>query len=222
MPAVTAVIFDMDGVILDSEPLHLEAANRLLAREGAYLSASENEAYLGWNEAAYWGALKERFRLERSPRDYTHERHDVLVELLREHLPIAPGLVPFLEGLVRRDLPLAVASSSERELIDFVLRNGDIERFFSVVVSGDEVERCKPFPDIFLDAARQLGQEPAHCVVLEDSVNGVDAARAAGMRCVRVVTETTQRLSFPPVDLEIEGFLDLDPDSILFHSESHP
>ncbi len=222
MSAVTAVIFDMDGVILDSEPLHLEAANRLLAREGVHLHASENEEYLGWNEAAYWGALKEKFHLARSPRDYTNERHAVLVDLLKEHLPIAPGLVAFLEGLVLRKLPLAVASSSERDLIDFVLREGDLDRFFSVVVSGDEVERCKPAPDIFLEAARRLGKEPPECVVLEDSINGVRAAQAAGMRCVRVVTETTQRLSFPPVDLRIEGFVDLDPASILFHSETYP
>ncbi len=222
MSAVTAVIFDMDGVILDSEPLHLEAANRLLAAEGALLSPSENEQYLGWNEAAYWGALKEKFGLVRSPRDYTRERHEILVNLLKEHLPLAAGLVPFLEELERMGLPLAVASSSERELIDFVLKEGGLERFFPVVVSGDEVTRCKPAPDIFLEAARRLGRAPGACVVLEDSINGVHAAKAAGMRCVRVVTETTQRLSFPPVDLEIEGFSGLDPASILFQSETHP
>lgn len=212
---ITAIIFDMDGVLIDSEPMHLEAANRILGREGHALSAKDNEPYLGWNEEAYWTDLKRRFALRDEVSRYIHDRHEVLVEMLREELPVSEGVEEVIAALRDAGLALAVASSSERDLIDHVLEGSGLGRYFEVVASGDEVKCAKPDPEIFLLAAERLGKKPEECLVFEDSVNGVNAARAAGMRCVRVITEMTRNLEFPMVDQEIMGFTNLDANELV-------
>ncbi len=210
-----AVIFDMDGVLIDSEPLHLEAANVVLGREGAHLSAADNEEYLGSNEQVYWTALVERFSLKLSAEHYIRERHGVLVDILKDRLPVAPGVAAFLAELRRRGLPVALASSSERDLIDHVVQEGGLSSYFVAIASGDEVRQSKPDPEIFLLAASRMGVSPEDCLVFEDSKNGVTAAHRAGMCCVRVVTETTRALSMPHVAAVIESFVGLDVDDVL-------
>ncbi|MFT7616691.1 MAG: HAD superfamily hydrolase (TIGR01509 family) [Planctomycetota bacterium] len=209
------IIFDMDGVLIDSEPMHLEAANEVLGLEGAHLSALDNAEYLGCNEKLYWGALVERFSLANDPNYYIKLRHDVLVRMLREQLPIAAGVVNVLGDLSNRGCKLALASSSGRSLIDHVVDKGGMAEFFEVIASGDEVKNSKPDPEIFLLAAERLGAEPEDCLVFEDSANGIKAAIAAGMTCVRVETATTQGLTFPEVAASIRGFENVDLDGIL-------
>jgi HAD superfamily hydrolase (TIGR01509 family) len=119
-----------------------------------------------------------------------------------------PGIREFLDRYP--DLPKAVASNAEPQNIDFVLDRFDLRRYFPVTVNGMQVARPKPFPDVYLEAARQLNIAPKLCIVFEDSPTGVEAARAAGMRVVGVVTTPT---TFEDVQLEIKDFLDpaLDP-----------
>ena len=207
---IAAIIFDMDGVLIDSEPLSLEATNVVLARRGHALDEAANESYLGWNQLRYWTDLKGRFGLEADVEELMREREAAFVVLLGEKLPIAPGLVDLLDELAEFKLPLAVASSSGREMIEHVLAEGGIADYFDEVVSGEDVAEPKPAPDIFLRTAELLGVEPRSCLVFEDSKNGVRAAQAAGMKVVRVVTATTKNLEFPTVDLTIAGFEGLD------------
>ncbi len=209
------IIFDMDGVLIDSEPAHLEAANEVLAREGVSLSPAQNAAYLGQNENRYWTALIARFSLKKGPSHYIAERHAVLVRMLRNQLPVAAGVLEFMTELKRRGAALALASSSERGLIDYVVDKGGMSTFFDVIASGDEVTHSKPDPEIFLLAAERLQAHPHECLVFEDSANGVQAAAAAGMVCVRVETETTKGLEFPEVATTIRGFCDVDIDGLL-------
>jgi HAD superfamily hydrolase (TIGR01509 family) len=114
-----------------------------------------------------------------------------------------PGLLEFLQR--HPEMPKAVGSNAELANIDFVLDRFNLRPFFSVIVNGMQVQRPKPFPDIYLNAARQLGLAPANCVVFEDSPTGVEAAQAAGMRIVGVETIPTE---FHAVDLHIQDFLD--------------
>ncbi len=203
-------IFDMDGVLVDSEPLHLESTNQVLGTFGHALSAEQNERYLGMNEQRFWSELRERFGIDEDVDALIERRHHALVALLREHLPLADGIRDLLASLRASGIDMAVASSSEREAIEFILERGGIAEFFGVIASGDEVARSKPDPEIFLLAAERLGRPAEDCLVLEDSVNGVNAARAAGMRCLRVVTDTTRNIEFPEVDGVIETFVGLD------------
>lgn len=204
---LAAAIFDMDGVLIDSEPLHLQSTNDVIGRWGHALTVEQNEAYLGWNENAYWEALRERFSLTATSEELIEARHVRLIELLKEELPIVDGVREVVADFARRGFALAVASSSEREAIDFVLEHGGLAEHFPVIASGDEVANSKPDPEIFLLAAERLGKRPEECVVFEDSLNGVNAAVAAGMTCLRVMTDMTRNIPFPPVDGVIESFV---------------
>ena len=210
-----AVIFDMDGVLVDSEPLHLVSTNVVLGRFGHGLSAEENEIYLGWNEQSYWSALLERFGIDAAIEDCIAEREAEILRLFHEEVPVAPGVVDFVHALRDRGIPRAVASSSDRRVIDAVLERSGLAGSFDAIASGDEVSRSKPDPEIFLLAASRLGVEPERCLVFEDAPHGAQGALSAGMRCIRVVTQTTRRLSFPRVDKDIEGFQGLGVDDVL-------
>jgi len=215
-PTVAAVVFDMDGVLVDSEPLHHESTNLVLGEHGVRLTECENRRYLGWNERAFWTALREKFGLPGAVPELIRRRQEVVTDLfLKRGLPIADGVARTLEALAARGLPLAVASSSERAVIDEVLARGGIAHFFRAIASGDEVTRGKPDPEIYRLAARRLGVEPARCLAFEDAPHGVRAALAAGMRCVRVVTSTTRDLEFPSVDATIASFRELDLEAVL-------
>lgn len=205
-----AIIFDMDGVLIDSEPLLLEATNVVLGRRGAHLDASENLAYLGWNQRSYWTDLSRRFELGDALPDLLHEREEVLAGLMERGLEPAPGVVDFAGSLAAAGHRLALATGSGRLLAERVLERIGLAERFPIRACGDEVSRPKPDPEIFLLAARRLGIDPEEALVFEDSVNGVRAARAAGMRVIRVVTDTTRALDFPPVDGMIDGFEGLD------------
>jgi HAD superfamily hydrolase (TIGR01509 family) len=207
---IRAAIFDMDGVLVDSEPLHLASANRALAPHGVRLTDEDNSAYLGWTEEAFWRAVVARFALPGSPEAYQARRAGYFFELLREDARVSPGVGVVLEALRSRGLRLGVASSSDTRMIAHVLAAGGLTRYFDAIAAGDEIRRSKPDPEIFLLAAARLAVRPEHCLVFEDSPHGIQAAVRAGMRCVRVVTDTTRALPCPPTDHVIEGFDGLD------------
>ncbi len=206
----TAIIFDMDGVLIDSEPLSLEATNVVLERRGARLTSADNTAYLGWNQRRYWTDLVARFGLDEEPAILIREREEALLSLMAEGLEAAPGVIDLIDALTAMGTRIALATGTSRAFVDHILARIGLTGRFEALACGDEVERPKPDPEIFLLAARRLGVRPADAIVLEDSVNGLRAARAAGMKVVRVVTETTRALDFPPVDDTIDGFPGLD------------
>jgi len=199
------LIFDLDGVLVHSMPLHTAAWERYLKNLNIHIEDLERRMHgrrnselvrdlidpgLPENVVFEHGAAKERlFRQMLLESDLAQYR--------------IPGLLEFLER--HRNLPKAVGSNAEPANIDFVLDRFNLRPFFPVVVSGIEVRRPKPFPDIYLKAASQLGVPPSNCVVFEDSPTGVEAARAAGMRIVGVETIPTE---FHGIDLRIHDFLD--------------
>ena len=212
---IRAFIFDMDGVLVDSEPLHLEAINLVLEAHGAQLSPVQNQVYLGWTEAAFWRSVIERFDLPGTGSEYRLERQRRLMTRLEAGIPQVSGVVDFLARLDSLDLRLAVASSSDEVVIRTILDALGITDRFDTITAGDQVSRSKPDPEIFLTSAARLGVEPRDCLVFEDSPQGIQAAHRAGMRCVRVITETTREIECPPTDFQIEDFSDLDPRSLL-------
>jgi HAD superfamily hydrolase (TIGR01509 family) len=191
-PAPQAVIFDMDGVLVDSEPLHHCAANAVLAEDGQPpLSQAEYTRYLGLTDEDLWRDLR-RARDLAGPQEHylrSFDRH-VLAEY-RRHAIAAPGAADLLDWLTACGLPLAVASSSRAEWVETCLDAIGLRRYFDRVVAGDMVARGKPDPEIFLAAARQLHASPARCVVFEDSPAGVTAASRAGMYTIAVCTSYT-------------------------------
>jgi HAD superfamily hydrolase (TIGR01509 family) len=191
-----AVIFDMDGVLVDSEPIFLNAINRLLTQENVGpLTEVENEMYfIGTTTGETLRRLKDMRRLPRSV-DFYMAQYDIIVkQVLKEQLPPQPGVSRLLQGCRQRRLPKAVASSSLRSWVDLKLEALGLQDAFEVVLGGDEITHGKPAPDIYLLATQRLEVPPSECIAIEDSPVGIAAAVAAGAYTVAVRTYSTRNL----------------------------
>lgn len=191
-----AVVFDMDGVLLDSEPLHHLVVNELLAEHGVHVSDAQYRAYLGTTVEDTWADLIQRFSLPGTVADYRGRYDAAILEAYRRHAVPAPGAVELVQGLRARGVKLAVASSSRTAWVETALARLGLAAAFDAVVTGDMVRRGKPDPAIYLLAARCLDVAPEQCLAIEDAPAGVAAARAAGMTVVAVRTPYTRGLSF--------------------------
>lgn len=190
-----AIIFDCDGVIADTEPLHFAAFQRVLAEEGITLTKEEYfRTYLALDDR---GCYTEAFRSAGRKLSY-----DKLAELIarkaryiepamRDNLKMMPGAVEFIRK-ASASYPIAIASGALRHEIELILKHGEILDCFQTIVSAEDVERGKPDPEIFLKACEQINRSnggsvtPASCLVIEDSIHGIHAAHRAGMRCLAV------------------------------------
>ena len=179
-----AVIFDMDGVMVDSEPLHKKTERVTLSPYGICPSDEELDTYMGTEASTLLRTFIRIHRLNVSFDDLYAAYKQNLLRIFRDEVKPIEAALLLISGLKSEGVPLAVGSSSNRDLVRLVLDRIGVEHAFEVVVSGDDVGRSKPAPDIFLEVARRLGLLPADCVVIEDSANGVRAAKAAGMGCV--------------------------------------
>ncbi|MFI6654601.1 HAD family hydrolase [Streptomyces sp. NPDC050523] len=183
----TAVIFDLDGTLVDSEPNYYEAGRRTLAEHGVPdFTWPEHERYVGVSThetAALW---KREYGLAASAEELLADTDRRYLELARTATRAYPQMRKFVELLSTDGVPMAVASGSSPEAIEAILAGTGLDAYLRTVVSAEEVPRGKPAPDVFLEAARRLGAAPADCVVLEDAVPGAAAAHAAGMRCIAV------------------------------------
>lgn len=199
------MIFDLDGVLVHSMPLHTEAWRQYLEQLGLHVEDVERQMHGKRNSelVRQWigDHLTEELILGHGQAKERLWRELMMQSEMDDYR--IPGLVDFLER--HHDIPKAIGSNAEIENIEFVLDRFGLRKYFPVVVNGYQVERPKPFPDIYLKCAELLGSDPVHSVVFEDSPTGIEAARAAGMRLVAVETTPTV---FPPVDLQIRDFTD--------------
>jgi HAD superfamily hydrolase (TIGR01509 family) len=183
----------------------------MLAAEGATVDEAENEAYIGATQEATFRGVMRRHGLTGSLESYLARYNAVVLDALAGPLEPAPGAVELVTRLHAAGVPLALASSSARSWIDATLRGLELSPFFGVITSGDDVTRGKPAPDIFLLAAERLGVGPSRCVAIEDSPNGLRAARAAGLAVVGVRTPYTANLPLPEADLLVDSLAELTP-----------
>jgi HAD superfamily hydrolase (TIGR01509 family) len=195
-----AVLFDMDGVLVDSEPIINAAAIRALAEFGIPARPADFEPFVGAGEDRYVGGVAELHGQVYVP-EMKRRTYDWYLKLLPTMGKAFPGARDLVELLHQQGIPCAVASSADRIKVEANLTQvlGVSLDLFAAIVNGQEVVRRKPHPDIFLEAARRLDIAPAACCVIEDAVNGVQAAKAAGMRCAAVTT------SFPAEALSAAG-----------------
>ncbi len=181
-----AVIFDMDGVIVDSEPLHERAFYEVVGEIGyAHNHGIRFADYVGRSDFELWQDFIAKHRPPQPLEELLARKRQRVIEVMRQAQPVFAGLPELVEKLAAR-CPLALASGSERPVIETVLELKGLRRFFSVVVNAADVANGKPAPDIFLLAARKLGVEPQDCWVVEDSKPGVAAGLAAGMRVIAI------------------------------------
>jgi HAD superfamily hydrolase (TIGR01509 family) len=191
MPA-KAVIFDMDGVIVESEALWDEAREEFVKEHGGRWGAGEQQAMMGMASHEWSAYIRDELEVPRPPEEISREVVRRLEALYREHLPLIEGAPEAVRAAAER-WPVGIASSSNRELIDLVSDLAGIADVLTATVSSEEAGRGKPAPDVFLRTAELLGVEPEDCVVIEDSANGIRAGVAAGMPVIAVPNR-----DFPP------------------------
>jgi HAD superfamily hydrolase (TIGR01509 family) len=194
------VIFDMDGVVSDSEPLHHVAERQLMVPYGVHLSQEQLESHTGMGLTTMLERFRCEFRLDVPIHTLATQHNQNLVNLFREQVEPIPHALDLIRDLYRSNLALAVGSSSNRGLIELVLEKFEILHYFKAVVSGQDVPKGKPNPDIFLEIAGRLHLDPSACVVIEDSRNGVTAAKTAGMACIGFRSPNSPRQDLSAAD----------------------
>lgn len=183
----TSVIFDLDGTLVDSEPNYFEAGRQLLAEHGVPgFTWADHERYVGISTLETVTLWKREYGLEASVDELLAAKNRRYLALARTATRAYPEMREFVELLATEGVPMAVASGSSLEAITAILAGTGLDAQLRTVVSADEVDRGKPAPDVFLEAARRLGVAPGDCVVLEDAAPGAAAAHAAGMRCIAI------------------------------------
>ena len=198
----------MDGVIVDSEPLHKAVERQMFAELGMDVSLQRQHAFTGTSNAIMWTQLKAEYNLPESVAVYVSMKEERYLHLLRidKTISLIPGVEAVLNSLLERGIPMGLASSSSLENIRIVLERFNLKRYFRAVASGEEVELSKPNPDVFLLTAKRMGQSPENCLVIEDSANGVKAARAAGMFCVGLKIDEHNHQDISLADRVITSF----------------
>ena len=189
---IDAVVFDLDGVIVDSEQVWDEVRGELVQEAGLPFPPEATRAMMGMSSPEWSRYLVEVVGLPGTPEQANAAVVERMIERYAEGPPFIPGALEAVERIGAR-WPLAIASSSNRELIDLVLEAAALESLVRVAVSSEEVGRGKPAPDVYLEAIRRLGVEPQHAAAVEDSHSGIRSAKAAGLRVVAI-----PNLHFPP------------------------
>jgi HAD superfamily hydrolase (TIGR01509 family) len=213
---IDAVVFDLDGVIVDSEHVWDEVRRQLAEERGGRWNDRASRDMMGMSSVEWSRYMHDVIGLEESPEEINDEVVRRLEATYRERLPLIPGAVEAVRALAARR-PLGLASSSNRELIDLVLEVSSLDRSFRVTVSSEEVARGKPAPDVYLEAARRLGAAPERCAAVEDSEKGILSGKAAGMRVIAIPNP-----HFPPAaealeaaDVVLESIAELTPETVL-------
>ncbi len=182
---IEAVVFDLDGVLLDSEQVWDEVREQLTRERGGSWHESAQRDMMGMSSPEWSRYMHDVLGLPEPPEEISAEVVRRLEQWYRNQLPLLDGARDAVERLAAR-WPLGLASSSNREIIDLVLEVSGLARFFRATVSSEEVARGKPTPDVYLEAARQLKVGPESCAAVEDSNNGIRSAKAAGMRVIAI------------------------------------
>ena len=196
---LSAVVFDFDGLVADSEPLQIRAWQEFLARYDARLEDSLIDEMFGLRVKDSARVVQQRLDLPLTPEEVMHGRDEIFLELVATELPLMTGAIELITWL-QIDTPyrIALATSGHRRYIDAALRVTGLGSSFEVIVTGDDVENGKPHPEIYQSAADGLGIAPEYCLALEDAPHGVRSAKAAGMACLAVPNEMTE--SIPGLD----------------------
>ncbi len=196
---IKAIIFDMDGVIIDSEPFIREAAIRMFAEKGQTVQPEDFLPFTGAGEDRFIGGVADKYGIALDIERDKARTYEFYGEIVKGKLEALPGVHEFIAKARAKGLKLAVASAADRVKVNINLSEiGLSEESFDAVITGSDVTHKKPDPEIFLTAAAEMGVEPSDCLVCEDAQNGTRAARAAGMRCLGITT------TFSPDDLKAD------------------
>lgn len=201
-PQIKGIIFDLDGTLVDSEPNYYKSDKKLFDEYGIALTEEMNNKYIGIGSQDMMKDIKEIFNIHESIEILVAKKNQYYIDIAKENTMVFPEMLKFLQLLKKNNFPMAVASGSSPEIIEMILSITNIKPYFDVLLSAEEVKRGKPAPDIFIETAKLLGISPDHCLVLEDSQYGVEAAKRAGMYCISIPFPPSEQLhdSFTKAD----------------------
>jgi beta-phosphoglucomutase family hydrolase len=206
---IKAVIFDMDGVIVESEHIHIEAERQTMLKHGVRISAEELHIFTGTTAQFMFTELIKKYTLDTTFEKMFNEKEEILFKLLEKETRPTTGVIELLKKLKQKDIKLAIASSSHRRLIDYFLRKLGINYLFDFVVSAEDIVHSKPNPEIFLKSAQGLKMKPAECLVVEDAKLGVEAAKKAGMKVIGYRNPNSGSQDLSKADLIANDFSEL-------------
>ena len=211
------IIFDMDGVIINSEPLHQECERELFSELNIFLTQQEHDRYLGVSGFYMWKQLIEKFDLKESVERLVEIQNTCFITKLEKlkYLPIIKGVKSLIKDLSEKQVMLILASSSPQIVIDKILTLSKLEKYFKHIISGYEVKASKPAPDIFIKATEIAGVTPDKCIVIEDSKNGVKAAKHAGMKVIGFLNGFNSKESLFYADKIVNDFSEISIDTFL-------
>lgn len=199
----------MDGVLLDSEKLYLNVNQIFFKELGVDISITEHQTFVGISATKMWTYIKNKFNLSQSVEELKELEKELKHKTLTEtKLVPTSGVVDFLDFLKQKGFILTIASSGLKKNIDLILQKLDIEKYFDFIVSGEQVLKGKPEPDIFLKVATHYKMQPSDCIVIEDSTNGVLAAKSADMFCIGYYNPNSGNQDLTKADIIIDNFKD--------------
>lgn len=207
-----AVVFDLDGVLWDGEPLYHEAFNVVLKPYGHAIAITDT-AYtqiIGLSVEAAWDWMRSRFGLTDSPAVFYRAYNEAVLELMKQPREPLPGVRELLAELKDRGIPVGLASASLRNWVDVTLMGLKLNAAFAATATASEVVRSKPAPDLYLLAAKGLGAPPEDCIAFEDTPSGIASAQGAGMFAVQVRASSTALPPLPEADMVIEKYSEFD------------
>jgi len=202
------IIFDMDGVLIDSEPLHFDFESRLFKSLGISVPQEKHETFVGTTAKTMWTIIKKENHIPLTvPELILKSQSDFLVYLKNQKsIDLIPGIKELLDKLQDTGFKIVLASSSPHILINYILNKTGIYNYFQFKVSGDDVKNGKPDPEIFLKAADLINLKPEKCIVIEDSENGVKAAVKAEMKCIGYSNPGSGNQNLNSANLVIKSF----------------
>lgn len=214
---IQTIVFDMDGIIIDSEPIHMKIEQELFHELGLEITTEEHWQYVGTSAREMWEDVTDRYQLSVSSNEILAKKQRRYLEHLSntEKLNPVQGVKALIQHLYKNGKNLVLASSATREEIDLVLERLNLTTYFPFTISGAELEQSKPDPMIFLKASRLSKTTPGQCCVIEDSENGVRAAKAAGMKCIGFRNPHSGNQDLSEADMILDDFGKQNWDKIL-------
>ncbi len=208
-----AIIFDMDGVIIDSEPLHLELERELLEELGGKITPEEHQKFVGTTDYYMWSTFKNKFNIKNSIEEMIAIKKERFLQNIHK-INLVDNFEEFMLTVHKEGYLLGLASSNNRKTVDSIIKKFNLDKYFEFIISGEEVSKGKPNPEIFLTAANKMNVKPHECLVIEDATNGVKAAKSAGMKCIGLKNPNSGDQDLSQADLIVDNFSELTLDTI--------
>ena len=203
----------MDGVIIDSEPLHFELERELVEELGGKITPQELKTFVGTTDYYMWSTFKDKFNIKNSVEEMIAMKKERFLQNIHR-IKLVDNFEEFILTVYNEGYLLALASSNNRDAIDAIIKKFHLDKYLKFIISGEEVNNGKPDPEIFLTIADKMNVKPCECLVIEDATNGVKAAKAANMKCIGLQNPNSGGQDLSQADLIVDNFNELTIKSI--------